>query len=97
MLFEAWGRLRRLECGDTMLASEIVPREMDDARDATFVRVRVSSFSFSDFISFQMQYEALVDKNARSANGKSGPSDRPFPSHARGANAGVGLYRGWLG
>ncbi|KAF6752310.1 hypothetical protein DFP72DRAFT_1134095 [Ephemerocybe angulata] len=35
---EAWGRLRRLECGDTMLASEIVHRESEDRRDATFVR-----------------------------------------------------------
>ncbi|RXW13572.1 hypothetical protein EST38_g12282 [Candolleomyces aberdarensis] len=69
--FEAWGRLQHLECGDTMLASEIVPREMDDARDATYVRVHVFSFNFSDFTSFQMQYEALVDKNACSANGKS--------------------------
>ncbi|KAF6758291.1 hypothetical protein DFP72DRAFT_807899 [Ephemerocybe angulata] len=35
---ESWGRLRRLECGDTMLASELVRRESEDRRDATFVR-----------------------------------------------------------
>ncbi|KAJ2936589.1 hypothetical protein H1R20_g502, partial [Candolleomyces eurysporus] len=35
---ESWGRLRRLEGGDTMLASELVNIDSDDRRDATFVR-----------------------------------------------------------
>ena len=36
---ESWGRLRRLEGGDTMLASETVKLESEDRRDATFVKV----------------------------------------------------------
>ncbi|KAJ2933061.1 hypothetical protein H1R20_g4052, partial [Candolleomyces eurysporus] len=35
---ESWGRLRRLEGGDTMLASELVNLDSDDRRDATFIR-----------------------------------------------------------
>lgn len=36
---ESWGRLRALWGGDTMLASELVLRELRDRRDATFVKV----------------------------------------------------------
>ncbi|RXW12674.1 hypothetical protein EST38_g13181 [Candolleomyces aberdarensis] len=35
---ESWGRLRRLEGGDTMLASQLVNMDSEDRRDATFVR-----------------------------------------------------------
>ncbi|RXW13195.1 hypothetical protein EST38_g12658 [Candolleomyces aberdarensis] len=38
---ESWGRLCRLEGGDTMLASEIVPQEAEDRRNASFVRYKL--------------------------------------------------------
>ena len=36
---ESWGRLCRLEGGDTMLASKIVRQEAEDRQNASFVRV----------------------------------------------------------
>ncbi|KAF6760673.1 hypothetical protein DFP72DRAFT_804472 [Ephemerocybe angulata] len=38
---EAWGRLRRIEGGDTMLASEVVNTTAEDRRDATWVKYQV--------------------------------------------------------
>lgn len=36
---EVWGRLKKTGAGDIMLASEVVKANMEDRRDATFVRV----------------------------------------------------------
>ena len=38
---EVWGKIRRLEGGDTMRASAVCRANAEDRRDASYVRVRV--------------------------------------------------------
>ena len=40
---ESWGKVQRLEGGDTMRASELT-KNQDDGRDASYVRVRIYYF-----------------------------------------------------
>jgi hypothetical protein len=43
---EIWGKLKRLEGGDLMHASQVVSARADDRRDASYVRVSTFPFSF---------------------------------------------------
>lgn len=45
---EAWGKLCRLDGGDTMHASEVVQYEAEDWRDATYIRVSLIPPILSD-------------------------------------------------
>jgi hypothetical protein len=60
-----YGKVRRVDGGDVMSASSVVAMG-DDRRDATFVRVSVG-FLLVIVVSWQCQYEMLVDRNARYA------------------------------
>jgi hypothetical protein len=62
---EEWGKVRRIDGGDTMNASALMS-STEDRRDATFVRVSapyVSRHTCTDISS--IQYETLVDTNSR--------------------------------
>lgn len=67
-IIEEWGKVRRVdsEGGDTMVASSMKGVNLDDSRDATFVRVGCpSQICILSLMWLVGQYEVLVDHNSR--------------------------------